>query len=196
MKAAPPGADPGNAFDSPFGGVFLLLPDYLALYPDSSPLARYVVLLKCLGRDAAPMAWRDPALLLASGLEELPTLDEIRDCRPVPGALPDSDGDLSHFSLDRLLPEPEPDDACSRAALQLTRQFARRLMGLERSSPAYLFRNVISGHATIRRTPERIVVRLRPRPLQIVLRMAGLTNFNFVLPWLPDTEILIEMPDE
>lgn len=198
IQAAAPerNAGPSNSFDTPFGGVFLLLPDLIALYPEAQPLLRYVVLLKCLGRDVAPVAWSDPALLLASGVEKPPAFDEIRDCRADLLHPETPNQDLAHFSLDRLLPEPESDHSCARAALLLMRQFARRFLGLERSSPQYLFRNIVSGPTTILTTPGRIAVRLEPRPLQIVIRMAGLNGFKFSPPWMPHTEIVFELPDD
>jgi hypothetical protein len=185
------GAD--EAFESPFAGVFLLLPDLLELCPESSPLFRYVVLLKCFGRDLAPAAWRDRAFVLASGLEELPTMEDIALCRAefdVPLAPEDS---LAHFSLDRILAAPEQDPSCSRAAHALMRRFARRFLGLDRSSAPYLVRNILTGGGTIIQDPGRIVVRLTPRPLQIVLRMAGIHGLTVQSG---ETEIVIELTDD
>jgi hypothetical protein len=181
-----------DAFESMFGGVFLLLPDLITLYPDASPLFRFVILLKCFGRDLAPAVWRDTALLIASGLEDPVTAEEIALCRsefdvsPIPG-------DAAYFALDRILPEPERDDSCSRAAHALMKRFARRFLGLERSSPAYLLGNILSGGATVAKAPGRIVVRVAPRPLQIVLHMAGIHGLTIRPPWLPETEVAIEL---
>jgi hypothetical protein len=184
-----------DVIETSFGGVLLLLPDLIQLYPQSTALLRYVVLLKCLGRDLAPVAWQDPVLLLAAGLDELPTPEQILNCRAdIPGVC-EAMEDLAYFSLNRILPEPESDDSCSRAASCVMRFFAKRLMGLDRSSPAYLLRNVLSGDAIVVKSSGRIVVKLHPRPLQIVMRMAGFNGLRVTPPWLPETEVVFELPD-
>jgi hypothetical protein len=77
------------------------------------------------------------------------------------------------------------------AAAVLLRGFAQRLPGLGRSSFDYLWRNILSGEGTITVEPGRILVALGPRPLEIVLRMAGLHELGLVPPWTPETEVVV-----
>jgi len=73
-----------------FAGVWLLVPALEALrleevFVDAADpryeaaIARHVILVKCLGARVTPVAWRDPVVGLAAGLDEPPPLDVLRD---------------------------------------------------------------------------------------------------------------------
>ena len=81
------------------------------------------------------------------------------------------------------------------AAATLMRSFARRLPGMGKSSAEYLWNNVLSGEARITVSPGRILVQLAPRPLQIVMRMSGLHDAAFRLPW-QEIEVTIRLDEE
>jgi hypothetical protein len=82
------------------------------------------------------------------------------------------------------------------AAAVLVRAFARGLPALGGSSIEYLWQNVLSGDARIAVERHAIAVRLKPRPLQIVLRMAGLQVLRFEIPWLGDTRITVRFDED
>jgi hypothetical protein len=203
VRALVPEADgvAGDLFESQFGGVLLLVTDLSALYPKASSLFRYAVLLRCMGRDGTVSAWRDPALLLASGIDEHPTLDELRAFRSETAITEDAGEELAWFSLSRLLGSEDDDLAGAHAALLLMRRFARRFMRLEHAGAAYLYHNIVAGAATITRSEDAVLVRLRPRPLQIVMQMAGINGWRVAAAWLQSNEgipreIVIELSYE
>jgi hypothetical protein len=82
-------------------------------------------------------------------------------------------------------------DQLSTAAAVMIRSFARQLPGLGQSSFDYLWRNILSGDSMIKTVPSQILVELATRPLAIVLRMAGLHEMHFKLPWSADTEVVV-----
>jgi len=81
----------------------------------------------------------------------------------------------------------------SRAAL---RHFSRKLFGFESSSPSHIYENFLSGFSEIRRASERLEVRLPPSPLSLILRMAGIQDQKYVLPWLKGMEVWLLPPQE
>ena len=108
--------------------------------------------------------------------------------------------DLAYFSLAGLRQELEMDAGLdltwtlvARAAL---RHLARRLYGFDSSSPQYLYENFLSGVSTVRMTTGRIEVQLPAGPLAIILRMSGVWDQTYTLPWLPGTEICLRPPVE
>jgi hypothetical protein len=76
----------------------------------------------------------------------------------------------------------------ARAALK---EFARRLMGLQASSPEHLCRNFLEGVGTIRTLPERIEVELPRSPLSLVLQLSGLSTQTYTVPWLEGREVCL-----
>ncbi len=107
--------------------------------------------------------------------------------------------DLEYFSLLDRWPgvalDPPLDLALtliSRCGLQI---FASRLMGFESSSPEHLYQNILVGTGTIRSSPEKMEVRLPRSPLFIVLRLCGMHEQSFRLPWLEESELCL-LPSE
>ena len=203
--------DSARRLTSSFGGVFLLLEsfvrsrDFVRLRGRAEDAHfRYLLFLCCIGKNS-PDAGRDPALLLASGLDEMPKMEALQQVQPAPGLdrnahhLPA--GDIEHFSAAgrALLPGldlPGPlRQELALAAATLMRSFARRLPGMGKSSAEYLWSNVLSGEARITVSPGRILVQLAPRPLQIVMRMSGLHDAAFRLPW-QEIEVTIRLDEE
>lgn len=187
-------------FVSPLGGVFLMLtvlPDARELLdlfaaPDDAHL-RYLLFLTCF-RTRCQDAWRDSALQLAAGLTEVPDLASLRGvslCDDLsslePLAWAEDVADLALDEGEELLPGFIPNADLRKqlaiAAAILWRSFAAKFPGIGRSSIEYLWRNVLAGDAWLSVSPDAIDVRLEPRPLQIVVRMAGLQECKFALPW-------------
>lgn len=201
------GSEYSRCFASPLGGVFLLLPalianrDLLAAYGGAEDaVLRYLLFSACLLTNSAESKF-EPALAAAAGIETEPEPLVPPQSRP-----------RASFSIDDrdLLPE---DLQCIEAAgtgcwpgitlglsmrsqlvlsaAVLLRSFARRLPGLGRSTFNYLWRNILSGGAMITVSPGRILVELAPRPLEIVLRMAGFHEMRFMPPWMAETEVIV-----
>jgi hypothetical protein len=194
-----------------FGGVFLLLPSWIDLDLDDLDEAgafRYLVLLKCLGRGNAPLARHDPGLLLASGLEEAPPLAVLEsiDPSPIAAALAEIDlpelgpAESEYYTLREPMPgflRNEPlDRVSSLAAHALMRRFARRFLTSHDSSAAYLCRNLLLGATEIRIGDARIEVRLSPRPLDIVLRIAGIHGETSEPPWLQGRPVCLILAED
>jgi len=74
----------------------------------------------------------------------------------------------------------------------LLMQFARRLTGLQHSSPSYLYRQFLSRPGYLKISREAIVMQIEPTPLHILLQMAGLARWQAPLCWL-DKTLLIEV---
>jgi len=107
---------------------------------------------------------------------------------------------FQYFSLAAIWPgfEVDPHLDCtftlvSRAAL---RHFSRKLFGFEFSSPNHIYENFLSGLSEIRRAGERLEVRLPQSPLSLILRMAGIQDQRYVLPWLKGMEVWLLPPQE
>jgi hypothetical protein len=212
-KEKPSQPDQGDTgcFSSPWAGVFLLLPalianrELMAAYGNTEDGAlRYLLLGACLRTKAAGDEFAT-ALALAAGLDAAPESWLLQQARPRTNLagdhalLPDT---LLPDDLDHIKPvsesawpgsnlEPPVRRELQLAAAVLLRGFARRLPGLGRSSFGYLWLNILSGEGMITAAPGRILVTLAPRPLEIVLRMAGLHELSLVLPWKPETEVVV-----
>jgi hypothetical protein len=199
-------------FDSALGAVFLLLPalvnsaELLELFGGpQNATPRYLLFLTCFARKWQD-AWRDSALRVASGLNDVPAAAVLEKI-PVGGIPPSLEAlalaeDVAFFHSygGELLPGFVGDrDLRKRlavAAAVLVRAFARGLPALGGSSIEYLWQNVLSGDARIAVERHAIAVRLKPRPLQIVLRMAGLQVLRFEIPWLGDTRITVRFDED
>jgi len=81
----------------------------------------------------------------------------------------------------------------ARVALK---QFARRLMGFQSSSPDHLCRNFLEGLGTVHDRPERIEVELPRPPLYMVLQLSGLARQTYTVPWLEGREVCLLPPGE
>ena len=189
-------------FSSPMGGVFLLLPTLianralLAAYGGvEDAILRYLLLGASVQQSLGEFR-DDKALAVAAGLTDPPesflkqaaskTTFDLSSVDLLP-----EDAAGAHTCWPEIDLEPALRAEVARAAAVLLRSFARALPGLGRTSFDYLWKNILSGEAAITLLPGRILVELAPRPLEIVLRMAGLRDLCFTPPWMPDTEILI-----
>jgi hypothetical protein len=78
------------------------------------------------------------------------------------------------------------------------RDFGRRLPGFAWSSIGHLHRNFIAGEGEIRieirGNRRQITATLPAAPLQLVLRMAGLSGSRFSLPGEPPTDVVLTLP--
>ena len=189
-----------HEFDSPLGSIFLLLPaltktsELMELFGGlENGQSRYLLFLTCFAKKV-PDAWRDSALRVAAGLDEPPNaavLSRTAHCDIANSlealALPE---DIAYFnSYDgELLPDFTPDAELRKrlavAAAVLVRAFARELLATRGSSIEYLWRNILCGDSWVALASGSITIRLKPRPLQIVLHMAGLHQSRFEVPWL------------
>ena len=196
-------ADGITRFRSSFGGLFLVLPvlienqGLLRLYGNAEDkVLRYLLLLACCGPHSAS-AERDPALLLAAGLDEAPENAELQQARLRHKA--DNRGQETGEETIEFF-QTHMAGFCADAGMRtelawaanlLMRGLASRLPGLSKSSAEFLWRNVLAGDAWFTVSPGMILVELSSRPLEIVMRMAGLHELTFRLPWSPDREVRI-----
>ena len=108
--------------------------------------------------------------------------------------------DLAYFSLAGLRPEAQVhtglDLTWSLMARAALRHFARRLPGFESSSPEHLYQNFLAGVSTVRTALDRIEVRLPHSPLAVILRLSGVWDQTYTLPWLHGVEICLQPPVE
>jgi len=169
---------------------------------------RHLSAAKCFGRERFADCCDDPALRLFTGFDGTSFRQALEDLDVqqlnLAGAhdllsqilldSPESFApNVSYFSLSGLWPEFELDSKLdslftlvSRAAL---RHFSRKLFGFESSSPGYIYENFLSGISEIRRAGDRLEVRLPQSPLSMILRMSGLQDQRYVLPWLKGMEV-------
>lgn len=233
---APAGVAPGGpaetCFLSEVGGIFLLSSAFVDLAIDgalcaaariceeplrAAPLLRFLLAMRCLGRERAALSAGDPALAVFANLERAPSLFDLAEAqagadaqaalqcvkqrwRELNGEVPELDlsgEEQDYFSLGSVFPELQADAERERAWAQIAalvlRNFARRLPGFAKSSPGYVFRNFLSGTCQIRVASDRIEVRLGTSPLAVVLRMAGAYQ-TVTLPWREGVEICLLAP--
>ncbi|MEJ2567452.1 MAG: hypothetical protein P8Z50_01005 [candidate division WOR-3 bacterium] len=67
--------------------------------------------------------------------------------------------------------------------------FARDLRGFEKSSHKYLLRNFIEREAKVRVRNSTIYIKLAEKPLDTVLRLSGLLDYDIRVPWLENRKI-------
>jgi len=207
-----------------FGGIFILLPllDRLPLatltadWPDAdqqsaASLVRFVVLIKCLGKNRFENAWYDPVLrdllevgpqistesinewslqiplaLLERFIQQLASWD--RENRPLEQSLllvSKLDEDLEYFTSS-VFNCAAFDLATSIAAQRVMRLLSWRLPGFSQSSLAYLYGNFLDFRASLEPEPDRLVVCVGTPPLNIILAITGLQRTSFNLSWLED----------
>lgn len=202
-KPTPTSAKKDLRFSSPMGGVFLLLPTLIAnrallaaFGAVEDAVLRYLLLGACVQQSVGEFC-EDKALAVAAGLTDTPKSFFLKQAcskttfdRSSVDLLPEDTAGARPCWQDIDL-EPAFRAEMATAAAVLLRSFARALPGLGRTSFDYLWKNILSGQSVITLSPDCILVELAPRPLEIVLRMAGLREFSFTPPWLPDAEILI-----
>ncbi len=91
----------------------------------------------------------------------------------------------------------EDDLLWSVMARNVLKDFARRLMGFDQSSPDFLRRNFLDTPASfqVQRTPDTmdILVRLQPPPLHLVLHLAGMESEAVSLPWLGGGTVTLQL---
>ena len=73
------------------------------------------------------------------------------------------------------------------------RWLARRMRGFENSSAAYVRANFLESIATLSLNSEALRAQLTQPPLGMLLRLAGLSEYRYALPWWPGREIHVEM---
>lgn len=176
---------------------------------------RYLSAAKCFGRERFPDCCDDPALRLFSGFDGTSFRRALEDLDVqrlnlagahdiLLQALPGSEESVlphpPYFSLSGLWPEFELDSKLesfstlvSHAAL---RHFSRKLFGFQSSSPGHIYENFLAGVSEIRRARNHLEVRLPQSPLSMVLRMAGLQEQRYALPWLKGMEVWLLPPQE
>ncbi len=111
-----------------------------------------------------------------------------------------ADHALEYFALSYCLPglalSAAQDTMWSLVARAVLKDFARRLIGFEASSPDHLFTNFLAGMSSVHVTPHRLEVLLPSSPLAVVLRLSGLYAQPCALPWRERREICLRAPAE
>lgn len=183
----------------------------------AEPLLRFLLAMRCLGRERAALAVGDGAIAAFANLERAPSLLELAEAQAEAdgeaalalvmerwventGEAPNWDPGTEHleyFALGEVFPELQTDDegerAWARVAELVLRRFARSLPGFGKSSPEYLYRNFLSGTSQIRSTNDRMEVQLGSCPLAVVLHIAGAYR-TVTLPWREGVEICLLAP--
>jgi hypothetical protein len=197
----------GATLVSEVGGIFLLLPALveLGVWEIWRGLERareylFVVALKTLGGQRAPLLLGDPMLAAFAGLS-VPPLADARlpleaDVPPVWAGTLDKltdqfslaeeremlarEADQPYFALGERLGypwlRPNLEKALSRVVVLALHRTAARLPGFGKSSAQYTAQQFIAQPASLRTTEDVLEVRLRGGALSVVLQLAG-------LPW-------------
>jgi len=196
-ETASDAVEAGKLYASDYAGVFLLLPSIAELFPKLDSRGCYRLLLHCSGGAEAERGWRERALADASGLAEMPDTALLADSGPCPAVESDGTEPLEFYSLPNAIEGVvlSNDLEWSVAAAAVMRRLARSLTGLGRASAPYLWANVLGGGAMVTAGGEQIKVRLAPRPLQIILRMAGFNGLTVSPSWLGGRVVTIEFPE-
>ncbi|HEX8492155.1 MAG TPA: hypothetical protein VF658_04885 [Pyrinomonadaceae bacterium] len=108
--------------------------------------------------------------------------------------------ELAYFSLTDADPAFITDEGFdlvwSLVARALMKEFAARLVNFGWSSAEYLSRNFLEGMSTVQVESGRIDVRLARSPLHILLRIAGMDEQSYTIPWLNDTQVTLSLMPE
>jgi hypothetical protein len=109
-----------------------------------------------------------------------------------------TEGELAYLSLRPVLPEidGQVDDTFSLIARAVLRDFSRRLLAFDLSTPEYLYENFLGGTGSVVCRDEALEVRLPAIPLRVILRMAGLQQQTFQPPWLAGREVWLLPPQD
>jgi hypothetical protein len=192
----------------------------VAAEPSESPeksaaVLRHLFAAKCFGRERFPDCCDDPALRLFSRFDGTSFRQALEDLdvqrlnlagahdillQTLPGSEESLLPHVPYFPLSGLWPEFELDSKLetfstlvSHAAL---RHFSRKLFGFQSSSPGHMYENFLAGASEIRRARNRLEVRLPQSPLSMILRMAGLQEQRYALPWLKGMEVWLLLPQD
>lgn len=191
---APP--DPAEVHESDCAGVLLFLravsdlrlPALLARcgLADQLPALLLAVAACLTGAEA-----RDAAVQAFAGVPENPGELSTEDCVAL---AEDLDILLARQRLaDRTGLEDLSDDLVGRVALAVLRAWSRWLSNFEDSSVPYLLANFVRRPGRLRWTPDRLTVELDPRPLDVVVQLAGYDQDLESVPWLGDRRVIYRM---
>jgi hypothetical protein len=153
-----------------------------------------------LMRDASSAAWLDAAIAetqqeaeaWAARYTASGCLLRFRNSEPVPEqTLRPVDPHLRYYSLAGLSLPPDLDLALTILAHRTISRFQRGLIGLEHSSPQHLYENILAGTGFLRDTGESFEVELPAPALSVVLRLCGVLEHTFALPWIGEKSICI-----
>ena len=170
-----------QTYDSPHGGVWLLLPELIAL--GLSGCQSLIVLALCAGPDS--MGVRDDrALRDALGIppDEDPPPDLSWHGLPEPAVIA-SRRDLAYLRKASARLGVPSRARTHRLAIAAVRRYARRLPGFADSSLAHLWVNLLAAPARVVVEPGRLSVLLSPPPLVVVWRLSGADRADY---WLAD----------
>jgi hypothetical protein len=144
------------------------------------------------GEDELPHIWTGEATELPEHLIEM--LSRYLS-RPRLAA-----AELSYFSLTDndlgIMASEGFDLVWSLMARALMKEFAARLMNFGWSSAEYLSRNFLEGISAVEVESGRVDVRLARAPLHIMLRIAGMDEQSYTVPWLNDTQVTLSLMPE
>lgn len=182
-----------------FGGLLLLWPLFMELWAHvegDAPLHRLLAAAHLFGHANIRALLRDPVLALLCGLDRPPApsgLEQARSGLPVEALRRAAEGGPA--------PDPsfcgDPTDpgeaAAARFCAMVLQRFGAKLPGFAGSSPGYLLRNFLDVPATVRLGEDTWHAHITGPPLQVVLRMAGLSCLTYRLPWPPTVEITTEL---
>ena len=90
---------------------------------------------------------------------------------------------------------PEADLTIALCAAALLRLWARWLRQFSASSPAYLLRELIRRPGSYKVDRDILIIRLAPKPLDMVLHMAGYTASLAHVSWLPYRQVVFQSGD-
>ena len=181
-----------------FGGVFLLLPLIEALPADSwstqPALLKFAIFVRCCAPGVRnPAQWdsflRDLFCVAPdSELEELvlkATADDIREwMRSTEHVATEARLDAGYLGAvgGSELKRDVTSDAIAVVAHAVLRGFAWKLPGFGTCSLQHLWTNFLDFSAHVDLMQEKIVVRMSPPPLHVILRLAGLNSGSYTLP--------------
>jgi hypothetical protein len=195
--------------DTPFGSLFLLLPQLVNLpldtlvsaWPecDGTPASEIVRFLVALAAGSGNVwrDWYDPVARDVMGITPSLTVERARAwSAEISGDIwsrlkDDIGAEQLAVADDDFLALPSAmvggDEAVGAIAAIgncVLRRFAAMLPGFSQSSALHLFVNFLDVRASLEDEPTRRIVRLGRPPLDLVLRMAGIGGGVFILPWL------------
>jgi hypothetical protein len=145
-----------------------------------------------VGEEEMPRIWTGEGLELPEHLIEM-LAGYLSRRRPAAA-------ELSYFSLMDsdlgVITNEGFDLVWSLVARALMKEFAARLMNFGWSSAEYLTRNFLEGMSTLRIESGRVDVKLARAPLHIMLRIAGMDEQSYTVPWLNDTQVTLSLMPE
>jgi hypothetical protein len=162
----------------------------LRMIPDEN--VRAMLSSSKTGEEELPHVWTGDVLELPEHLIEM-LARYLSRRRPAAA-------ELSYFSLmdseSAIINDEGFDLVWSVVARALMKEFAARLMNFGWSSAEYLSRNFLEGMSTVQIESGRVDVRLARAPLHIMLRIAGMDEQSYTVPWLNDTQVTLSLMPE